>query len=141
MNNPQPTPTPGEVLQGSIRGFDVTLWDGAVEKVDIRVLPVGEYETYARVMEQEARAAELFTGKPEGWGDTLRPDSLGNLIEEGERINAGFFEPWFRRRVARMERFMPGSVGKSSTSPSSLPGSVSSAASPASRPSANRSTG
>lgn len=111
-------PKPLEILRGGPTGWTVTKWDGATENVDVRILPVGQYEDYLKVMEQEPRVAELFTGRPEGWGDEIRPDSLGLLIEEGERINATFFEPWFRRRIARMQRFMPGSVPQGLTNSS-----------------------
>ncbi|MFM8359022.1 MAG: hypothetical protein ACKOET_10760 [Verrucomicrobiota bacterium] len=103
-------PKPAEILRGGTNAFTVTLWDGFTEAVFVRMLPVGEYEAYARVLEDEPRAAEMFCAKPKGWGDTLRPDSLGALIEEGQRLNADFFGPWFRRRQARMEWLAPGSV-------------------------------
>lgn len=124
----KPAPTPTEVLLGGIPDHTVTLWDGTTETVSIRMLPVREYEAFARVLENEPRMAEIMCGKPEGWGDTLRPDSLGEIVTQGERLNADFFVPWFRRRAERMERLVPGSVGLSahgSPSPSSSPKSAS----------------
>lgn len=124
----KPEPTPAEVLHGGIENVEAVLWDGSTEQVTVRMLPVREYEAFARVLENEPRMAEVLCAKPEGWGDSLRPDSLGRLVEEGERINADFFVPWFRRRAARMERLVPGSVGRAvpeSPSPSLSPRSAS----------------
>jgi hypothetical protein len=123
-----PSPSPNEILRGGIAEHPAHLWDGTTETVSIRMLPVREYESFARVLENEPRMAEILCGRPEGWGDTLRPDSLGEIITQGERLNADFFVPWFRRRAERMERLVPGSVGQSgqgSPSPSSSPKSAS----------------
>ena len=124
---PESGPTPAEVLHGGIQNLDVVLWDGSVESVTLRMLPVREYEAFARALENEPRMAEILCGKAEDWGDTLRPDSLGKVVSEGERINADFFVPWFQRRAARMERLVPGSVAKlaaGSPSPTSSPRSA-----------------
>ena len=125
---PDSGPTTAEVLNGGIQNLDAVLWDGSIEPTTLRMLPVREYEAFARALENEPRMAEILCGKPDGWGDTLRPDSLGRIVTEGERINADFFVPWFQRRAERMERLVPGSVVRQaggSPSPSSSPRSAS----------------
>lgn len=101
-------PTPQEVLA---EGGNFTVKNRSFEDVQVflRMLPMDLYPEYARVMEDEQKAVELFADKP-GLCKTLPPSSIGKLMEEGERMNADFF-PWFDRRVKRMERIAPGSSG------------------------------
>ena len=58
----------------------------------------------------EMRLAQVYTGKDAQWVDALSPASQEAVVSEGDRINADFFGRWFRRRLERQERMLPGST-------------------------------
>ena len=97
----QDGPTPLEITnEGGT--FIVRDKQGNPREVFLRLLPVGQYKDYALVLEDEEKAVDLLANTP-GLTATLPPDSIGTLMEEGERMNAAFF-PWLRRRMRRIER-------------------------------------
>ncbi len=99
-------PTKSETLRGG-KSMTVRFEDGSTEVVFIRQLPLKEFETWLQVLDDEPRSAELMCGKPPGWGERLTCVSMGELIEEAERINRDFFERWLQRRTARKEWLQP----------------------------------
>lgn len=74
---------------------------GEDEAVFVREMPMKEYPDYVRVVDDEERAVEFLCDKPPGWADTLPPDSVGEIVEVGERLNQAVF-PWLARRMRRI---------------------------------------
>lgn len=99
-------PTKTETLSGGTT-LRVTHNDGTTSEILVRQLPVRDFERWLGVMDDEPRVVELFTERPEGWGDTLTPVSLELVVMEGERVNRDFFERWLHRRLARKEWLAP----------------------------------
>lgn len=97
------TPTPSESIetfQGSAT-ISVRLRSGAYEIVQVRELSVAEIPAYAAVLENEARAAELFCAKPQGWAESLSRESLVQIVEKGEELNLPFTVGWMQRKARR----------------------------------------
>ena len=92
--------------------LEVALTAGGKEKAFIRQLPVRLMPQMLASLEDENRLVELFCDKPEGWSDTLDPESFEKVVTEGERLNADFFSRWVQRRLTRQERVMPGITEK-----------------------------
>jgi hypothetical protein len=86
--------------------------DGTTEEVKILQLPISKFPEMIGAMDDEIAMVELFCGKPKGWAETLQIDDVERVVIEGERVNKGFFERWFRRKVTRAELMYPGSVEK-----------------------------
>ena len=80
------------------------------ETVFIRQLPLRDMEALLGAQGDEMRLAQVYTGKDAQWVDALSPASQEAVVSEGDRINADFFGRWFRRRLERQERMLPGST-------------------------------
>jgi len=93
-------PTKMETLLGGA-SVAVNYIGGNAGTVEIIQLPIRKFPTLLAALDDENKQAELYCDKPEGWSDTLTPESHENIVAEGERINADFFERWARRRLAR----------------------------------------
>jgi len=104
-------PTAAETLRGAGE-VRVKNSQGNVEHVLIRQLPLREMEALLAAQGDEVRLALLYTGRDQGWFDGLDPASQEAIVEEGDRINSDFFGRWFRRRIERQEKLMPGSRAK-----------------------------
>jgi len=104
--------------------IEITLLDGTAETVLVKLLKIKKFEDYLRVVDNEAAAAELLTGKEPGWGDTVSPDSLLDICEKGHDINFSSVYRWAARRADVNEALLP--VAKkgqalSAASPTSAP--------------------
>jgi len=77
---------------------------GASEEITIRKLPVSLCERLLALTDDEAGTIELLCDKPKGWSDSLDRDDAVRILEEGDRLNADFFQSWFLRRLKRLER-------------------------------------
>jgi hypothetical protein len=80
----------------------------STETVHVRQLSVRDMQTYLGVYDDEAKSVELFCSKPDGWADSLTPDSHERVMEKGQELNLPFFESWYQRRLKRTETLMPG---------------------------------
>lgn len=87
--------------------IDVQFLDGTAGTVKVELLKIAQFEDYLRAVDKEARTAELLCGKPEGWGDTLTPDSLLDVVEKGHDINFTTVYRWAKRRTSVNEAIMP----------------------------------
>lgn len=87
--------------------LDVLLLDGNAEKVKVKLLKISQFEEYLRVVDKEAQAAELLCDKPEGWGETLAPASLMDVVERGHDINFTSVYRWANRRATMNETMLP----------------------------------
>jgi hypothetical protein len=92
--------------------LEIRLLGGGTENVFIRQIPIRLMPQMLASLEDENRLVELFCDKPEGWSDTLDPESFEKVVTEGERLNADFFSRWVQRRLTRQERVMPGITEK-----------------------------
>jgi hypothetical protein len=108
MNAETNGPTPAETLAGKSVAT-VTLLDGSRETVALRQLPLKEMEALLAAQGDETKLACLYTGRPESWFDGVSPEGQELIVQEGDRLNADFFGRWFRRRLDRQERLIPGS--------------------------------
>lgn len=102
MNAPK-----AETLAGG-RDFQVTYLDGSTETVQIRQLPVREFERYLAKLDDECGVAEMLCLKEPGWADRLHPETLGALVTAGEEVNRCYFLPWLQRRAERAKRIAAG---------------------------------
>ena len=88
--------------------LEVVYADGQTEKVFIRQIPVRLMPQMLAALEDENRLVELFCDRPEGWSDSLKPESFEKVVLQGEALNADFFSRWVQRRLTRQEKVMPG---------------------------------
>ena len=88
--------------------LSVSFKDGTADTVRVLQLDVDSWPKYSLIANKEKRAVELFCNKPEGWAETLAPESFDRVIEKGEEINLPFYERWCRRMDRRNEIFNPG---------------------------------
>lgn len=95
-------------------GVDLTvaLQNGGTETVKVRQLTIRFYQKLLEKIDDEAAQLELYCDKPQGWADTLTPASFKEAIAKADEINADFFIPWVKRRLARQELAMPGFAEK-----------------------------
>ena len=96
-----------ETLFGGIE-LEVSLVAGGTEKVFVRQIPVRLMPQMLANLEDENRLVELFCDKPDGWSDSITPESFEKVVLEGERLNSDFFSRWVHRRLTRQEKVMPG---------------------------------
>ncbi|MDB6024005.1 MAG: hypothetical protein JWM68_228 [Verrucomicrobiales bacterium] len=106
-------PTSTETLLG---GIDVLVsfkeQSAASEPVKVLQLPVSSFPKLMAQMDDEVETIAIFTGKTRAWADSISMESHEAIIIEGERINGDFFGRWAARRVARVERSLPGAMDK-----------------------------
>lgn len=84
-------------------GTNVTLSDG--RSVFIKQLPIKDYPAFLKAQEDEPEQVKMLTGLDV---ETIKNADIELIIAEGDRINADFFGRWFQRKLARMDRLMPG---------------------------------
>lgn len=87
--------------------IEVTLLTGGKEAAKVQLLKIAQFEDYLRVVDNEPRAAELLCGKEEGWGDTITPDSLLDIVEKGHDINFTSVYRWAQRRADLNDVLLP----------------------------------
>jgi hypothetical protein len=100
-------PTPAETLTGGMH-----LAIGPEGGIFVRQIPLREMDALLAAQGDETKLALLYTGKPLEWFERLDLTAQEAIVTEGDRINADFFGRWFRRRLDRQERLMPGSRAK-----------------------------
>lgn len=73
--------------------------DGGEETVRVRQLPLRLLPAYGDAVQDENKLAELVCDRPEGWAETLTPDSLLDVVEAADELNRGPFFRWAERRL------------------------------------------
>ena len=73
-------PTTAEVLNGGIQNLDAVLWDGSIEPITLRMLPVREYEAFARALENEGQVLST------GGGAVIRDENRKAFKQNGVTI-------------------------------------------------------
>jgi len=104
-------PTPLETLKAGA-DIQVTRSDGTAETIRLSQIALGACEKLLAAQGDEIALACLYTGRDRSWFENLDADSQERVVIEGDRINADFFGRWFRRRLERQERLMPGMTEK-----------------------------
>jgi len=115
-NTNTPGPTHAETLRGGVT-LELQRLAGETISVFVRQLPLGEMEALLKAQGNEVKLALLYTTMPggawpEGWFDALTTESQERIVEEGDRLNASPFSRWFKRRLDRQERMVPGSTAR-----------------------------
>lgn len=87
-----------------------------LERVYVRQLPVKDYPRLQQLIAQgdECRLVEFYCGKPDGWAETLRPDTHTQIIEAAEELNRDFFSRWEARQRARQQAMQQQALESSS---------------------------
>jgi len=104
-------PTPLETLKAGA-DIQVTRSDGTAETIRLSQIALGACEKLLAAQGDEIALACLYTGRDRAWFEGLEADSQERVVIEGDRINADFFGRWFRRRLERQERLLPGAMDK-----------------------------
>lgn len=99
MNNPL------ETLAGG-RSVTVKLLSGEQEPVFVKLLTIREMQQYIANADDQAALAELFTGKPKGWSDTIEVESVLEVVRVGEEVNERPFVNYVSHQKARSERIL-----------------------------------
>jgi hypothetical protein len=92
-------------LQTAIGGetIEVTHLDGTKENVFVQLLTmrtiIGPFSELK--LGDEPGQAEIYCGKKQGWADSLTCDSLGKILEVGEKLNDPTIAAWMERQAAR----------------------------------------
>src|SRR5688572_11114890 len=104
------TPTAKNSIATLCGGIDYTATkrDGSSETVQILQLPIKQFPAYSKVLTDEPALVDLLTGKPKGWSETLTNESFEQIVQEGKKLNADFFERWLRRQFETQEKLTPG---------------------------------
>jgi len=81
-------PTEAEILQGFAR-LEIKLENGQPSLLEVRVLSIRKIQEFfaAQAKGDQARSAEILTGKPEGWADSIPVGEVFRILEVGERLN------------------------------------------------------
>jgi hypothetical protein len=110
MTNDETALTPAEELTAVMGGTEVEVvhLDGSKEMIKVRELGADEIQTYALIIDDEVKSAELFCSKPDGWAKTLTPESFNKVMDTGQELNLPLFSAWFRRSMKRREATNPG---------------------------------
>lgn len=77
------------------------------DRVLIRELPVKSYTTASAVFADEPRFIELVCVKPQGWAESLTPESYARVAIACKEANARFFAS-LARRVETLRAVAPG---------------------------------
>jgi hypothetical protein len=87
--------------------IEVRLESSATEQVRLRQVKVKEFRSAQSVaLGDEHRLIEICCDKPQGWAETLSPESFGTLAIEARRINTAFFS-YCERVLADQIRQVP----------------------------------
>lgn len=110
-----PGPTPLETLLGTgkfiVRYRNPAPGTPATEEVNITQLDLEHIEQVITLLAFPAALAELYCERPAGWARTLTLKSLRDLLAEGDRINADFFD-LARMTISRIDQLKPGALGQ-----------------------------
>ena len=87
--------------------IEITLLTGEKETVKVKLLKISQFEEYLRSIDNESAAAELLCGKEAGWGETVAPSSLMDIVEKGHDINFTNVCRWVERKAAIGEAMLP----------------------------------
>lgn len=89
--------------------IQVTGRNGETEQLHIRQLSIDEYPAYGDLLarSREYDLAGFYCGRDAAWAQTLQPESILEIIEKGDELNADFFGRWTRINEARMKRTNP----------------------------------
>jgi len=109
--NEAPGPTPLETLTAGA-DLQVTRLDGTAETIRLCQIALGQCEKLLAAQGDEIALGCLYTGRDRTWFESLDANSQERVVIEGDRLNADFFGRWFRRRLDRQERLMPGVTEK-----------------------------
>ncbi len=104
-------PTPLETLKASTE-VTVSNLAGDTETITLRQIALGDCDKLLAAQDNEVVLACLYTGRDRAWFEGLVPESQEQVVVQGDRLNADFFGRWFRRRLERQERLMPGVTEK-----------------------------
>jgi len=84
-------------------------------EIKVRQIPVREYETGFRLVDDEIALAGFLCQKDKAWAESLAPGSLEDVLEHGREVNErGFFSSCRRRteRLASQNADMLGQMSK-----------------------------
>ncbi len=90
--------------------IEIFVFDGdtvKTETVKVRLLKIAEFESYLKKLETETALAEFLCDKPEGWGATLLPDSIMDILDKGQDLNFTTVRRYLQRRVNLTEDMAP----------------------------------
>lgn len=90
------------------RKVRVALLDGATEEIMIRQVAIRNFPKLLEALADEPGLIKLYTGKDDAWVDSLQPEAFELIIQEGEKLNADFFQRWFNRAKHRLDLVAPG---------------------------------
>ncbi|MBR6389014.1 MAG: hypothetical protein IKS15_02705 [Opitutales bacterium] len=82
---------------------NLQLSDGRI--VAVRKLPVRRFADLAMNVENEARAAEIFTDLAPAEIDELPYEDFVAILKLGEKLNYEEFTAWLKRKVERAKKF------------------------------------
>jgi hypothetical protein len=69
----------------------------------IKALSVRMADQIILVIDDEFGMAKIFTGKDDAFLDTLTASSFNDIVEEGQKVNADFFDYCSKRIIRRAE--------------------------------------
>lgn len=87
--------------------IDVSFRDGHSERVLVRELPIRLLPKFMELQDKEDQLSELYCDKPEGWDDTLLPESHERIIQTGGDLNFPILDRWVARKVAAVGKLTP----------------------------------
>lgn len=102
-------PTATETAYGLVR-LTIRRDDGSSQDVNVNQLPLRAWPLLERAIadaDSEFALASLYTGTTRNFVDSLSPDSLNLIVEEGDRLNASFFASAARKAKRQADGLPP----------------------------------
>lgn len=81
--------------------------DGSTATVNVRTLRLKDFPALLSAQLDMPEQAEIYVGKERGWADKIADESILDVIEAGEKLNADFFGLWLQRLRAAQKRLVP----------------------------------
>lgn len=79
--------------------ISVMFADGHQEEIQVRQIPIGEYEQGFRLRADEIALVGFLCGKDKAWATSLHPIAYEEVLKTGQEVNAQSFFPWLKRRA------------------------------------------
>jgi hypothetical protein len=79
----------------------------APETVKVPLLKMSAYQAFFEKLEDETALCDFLCDKPAGWGATLQPESVMDVVEKGTDLNFTPARRWAERRANLNQQCMP----------------------------------
>lgn len=84
--------------------IEVEFLSGEKKRITVKVLSIRQLHESAQLGGEDAELCELYCGQEKGWADKLKPESVFEVVQEGDDLNFTAFEALQKRRLIQAKR-------------------------------------